>query len=76
MTRAHVDQAPAAPREGSRRADIQGLRAVAVVMVIVFHASLSGAQSRAGGTFTGVDVFFVISGFVITGSLLRRDRGL
>ncbi len=59
--------------EGRRRADIQGLRAVAVLMIIGFHASLGGAQNPGGGTFTGVDVFFVISGFVITSALLRRE---
>ncbi len=52
---------------GSRRADIQGLRAVAVLMVVAFHAGLD-----ISGGFTGVDVFFVISGFVITAMLLRE----
>ena len=52
---------------GSRRADIQGLRAVAVLMVIVFHAGLP-----LPGGFVGVDVFFVISGFVITAMLMRE----
>jgi peptidoglycan/LPS O-acetylase OafA/YrhL len=52
---------------GARRDDIQGLRAVAVVMVVAFHAGLP-----VPGGFVGVDVFFVISGFVITGMLLRE----
>lgn len=52
---------------GSRRPDIQGLRAVAVLLVVAFHAGLS-----VPGGFTGVDVFFVISGFVITAMLLRE----
>jgi peptidoglycan/LPS O-acetylase OafA/YrhL len=50
------------------RPDIQGLRAVAVVLVILLHASVPGF---AGG-YVGVDIFFVISGFVITGLLLRQ----
>lgn len=52
------------------RPDIQGLRALAVLAVISFHAGLP-----IHGGFIGVDIFFVISGFVITGMLLRdRDR--
>lgn len=52
---------------GSRRLDIQGLRAIAVLMVVAFHAGLP-----IPGGFVGVDVFFVISGFVITGMLHRE----
>lgn len=51
----------------SRRLDIQGLRAIAVLMVVTFHAGLP-----VPGGFVGVDVFFVISGFVITGMLHRE----
>jgi peptidoglycan/LPS O-acetylase OafA/YrhL len=50
------------------RADIEGLRAVAVVAVVLFHAGVPGV----GGGFIGVDVFFVISGFLITGMLWRE----
>ncbi|WP_068005484.1 acyltransferase family protein [Nocardia pseudobrasiliensis] len=53
------------------RADIEGLRAIAVVAVVLFHAGLGGI---AGG-FAGVDVFFVISGFLITGMLWREVAG-
>ncbi len=58
------------PVGGPRRADIQGLRAVTVTAVIAFH--LFGWPS---GGYLGVDAFFVVSGFVITGVLVReRDR--
>lgn len=50
-----------------RRLDIQGLRAIAVIFVVAFHAGLP-----IPGGFVGVDVFFVISGFVITG-VIRRE---
>ena len=54
---------------GSRfRPDIEGLRAIAVAAVVAFHIDVRGA---AGG-YAGVDVFYVISGFLIT-SLLLRD---
>ena len=50
------------------RQDIEGLRAVAVVAVVLFHADVPGV----GGGYVGVDVFFVISGFLITGLLWRE----
>src|SRR6186997_3512674 len=52
------------------RADIQGLRAVAVLLVVLAHA---GTRFLQGG-FVGVDVFFVLSGFLITGLLLAEAR--
>ncbi|PTU30619.1 acyltransferase family protein [Stenotrophobium rhamnosiphilum] len=50
------------------RADIQGLRAIAILLVVAAHAKVSGL---AGG-FIGVDVFFVLSGFLITGLLTQE----
>ena len=58
----------AARREGHYRPDIDGLRAVAVCMVVGFHAGIPGF---AGG-FVGVDVFFAISGYLIVGLLTRE----
>lgn len=50
------------------RTDIQGLRALAVSMVVLFHLF----PSKLTGGYIGVDIFFVISGFLITGHLLRE----
>src|SRR6476469_4954098 len=50
------------------RKDIDGLRAVAVLSVVFFHAKMAGFS----GGFVGVDVFFVISGYLITG-LIAED---
>ncbi|KQR19269.1 hypothetical protein ASF79_16620 [Agreia sp. Leaf335] len=60
------DEATEVTRPRVIRADIQGLRAVAVIAVIVNHVI-----AWPSGGFAGVDVFFVISGFLITGLLLR-----
>lgn len=50
------------------RPDIDGLRAIAVIPVILYH---SGMGSISGG-FLGVDIFFVISGYLITNILLNE----
>jgi hypothetical protein len=69
ISRADTDSSRVA-RKNTYRPDIQGLRMVAVVAVLLDHM----IEWPSGG-FVGVDVFFVISGFLITGLLLREhDR--
>jgi peptidoglycan/LPS O-acetylase OafA/YrhL len=54
------------------RREIDGLRALAVLPVILFHAG----YSTFGGGFVGVDIFFVISGYLITTILINEmDQG-
>ena len=62
------DEAGTPPGDRGFRPDIQGMRAVAVLLVVLSHAQVTAFR----GGFIGVDVFFVISGFVITGLLLRE----
>ncbi len=61
-------QEPAATRKF--RPDVEGLRAIAVLFVVLYHAHVPGIS----GGFVGVDVFFVISGFLITGHLVREHE--
>jgi len=62
-----------APKTSDRsyRPDIDGLRAIAIVSVILYHA---GVPVVAGG-FTGVDIFFAISGYLIGGHIFSEMRG-
>ena len=55
------------------RSDLEGVRGIAVALVVAFHFDLLGMR----GGFVGVDVFYVLSGFLITSLLLRelRDTG-
>ena len=65
------EEAGTSPGDRRFRPDVEGLRAVAVLLVVLFHAGVPGLS----GGYIGVDVFFVISGFVITGLLLRERLG-
>ncbi len=62
------DASGAPPGDRRYRPDVEGLRAVAVALAVLYHADLLHMH----GGYVGVDVFFVISGFVITGMLLRE----
>lgn len=63
-----TESAGNAPGSEGFRPDIEGLRAVAVGLVLAYHAGVPGVT----GGYVGVDVFFVVSGFLITGLLLRE----
>lgn len=66
----HPAPGPRAAPERTFRRDIQGLRAIAVGVVLLWHAGFGWIP----GGFIGVDAFFVISGFLITGLLIEERR--
>ena len=58
-------------RDSGYRPDLEGLRGVAILLVLLCHVGIPGAEAG----FVGVDVFFVLSGFLITGLLVdERER--
>ena len=57
-----------AERPSGYRPDIEGLRAIAVLLVVAYHVRLPGIDAG----FMGVDVFFVLSGYLITGLLTKE----
>ena len=65
-----MDLVETGPARMRYRSEVDGLRAVAVVPVVLFHAGVP----YIGGGFVGVDIFFVISGFLITHSLLADEN--
>ena len=64
------DQRKIRATSGEFRPDLEGLRGVAILLVLLYHARVPGFD----GGFVGVDVFFVLSGFLITGLLLREHE--
>lgn len=62
---------PAAQQSGGRFAELDGLRALAVLAVILFHCDVAGLANNG---LYGVDVFFAISGFIITAMLAKEVR--
>ena len=65
-----VDESPSAIAglRGAFRPEIEGLRAIAILIIVAYHAKIAAFS----GGYVGVDVFFVLSGYLITGLLVRE----
>jgi peptidoglycan/LPS O-acetylase OafA/YrhL len=59
---------PSRSGHGTFRPDVEGMRGIAVLLVVLYHVGIPGIR----GGFTGVDVFFVLSGFLITDLLVKE----
>lgn len=73
----HRDPRPDVSPTLRYQAGIDGLRAISVIAVLLYHAEVMGTPTGVSGGFLGVEVFFVVSGYLITSLLLkeRRDTG-
>src|SRR5580704_18169450 len=71
MTVTSSVERPETRKRRTFRRDIEGLRAVAILGVVLYHAHVGALP----GGYVGVDVFFVISGFLITDLLWRELTG-
>ena len=68
LSRSALPRAVTSKPKSSFRPDIEGLRGIAVLLVVLFHTRVPGVK----GGFVGVDVFFALSGYLITGLLVRE----
>ena len=70
-----IQQATPRTTQSTYHPSLDGLRAVAVILVVLFHAGATSAlPGLMPGGFIGVSVFFTISGFLVTSILLRESR--
>jgi peptidoglycan/LPS O-acetylase OafA/YrhL len=77
VTGTSTDQVTDGTRRSAHHASLDGLRAVAVALVVLFHAgATSGRPGLFPGGFVGVSVFFTISGFLVTSILLRESAAV